>query len=251
MKRILAMTSAGLLGILILTGGAQGTTLFLDSWGVGYGSWDPTSPSAPSAMYYYVEDWTGDPANGWLNPGWGGDDYDVEAVYAAYDNDYVYLAVVTGFPQKGRFRFPDYHQPGDIAVDTNLSGDYDLAVDTSADGLVRRGNLTWQDPVMGGFNPWHGVSDPLRVTGWSQTLSSVDWSYGEFAGRYAIETVLDRNLIDPENGFAVHWTMGCGNDAGDLAISVADPVPEPASIALLGLGLLGGGLARKLRRKKS
>jgi hypothetical protein len=231
--------------LVAIGGSASASTLFLDTWGVGYGSWTPSTANVPSYVAYYVEDWAGDPSDGFLDPGWGGDDYDVEAVYAGYDDDYIYLAVVTGFPMSGLPFNGDFYEPGDIAIDTDLDSDYDIAVDTDASGTLRLGNLVWENPSIGGNPAWGGVSDPLRVTSWTQSQSIVDWSYSAFDGRYAIEAVISRSVFDPTQGFAVHWTMGCGNDAGDLTVP---PVPEPASVLLLGLGLVGGGLARRRRR---
>ena len=70
------------------------------------------------------------------------------------------------------------------------------------------------------------------------------------------------NFFQPDGDLRVnaHWTMSCGNDAIDGftiipgASVVAAPVPEPATIALLGIGLagMGGGyFRRRIRRNKS
>ncbi len=46
-----------------------------------------------------------------------------------------------------------------------------------------------------------------------------------------------------------HWTMSCGNDA--INGSFHQPVPEPGTIALLGIGLAGlVGVEKRRRRKK-
>jgi len=235
-----------IMGAVLLGTISSQATLFLDTWGVSYGNWNPWKAKSQANIdyiNYYVEDWqTGDNDNGFLDPGYGGDAYDVEAMYYGLDNSYAYFAVVTGFPSVGRAWNNDYYYPGDLALDFGNDGSYDYGIDISNSGRLLSGNLSWELTQI----RWSGVSDPFRVLSYDNWEGIHAFSYDRFDNRYAIEAVVERSQL-PGNGlgpYHFHWTMQCGNDAGDLVA----PVPEPSTLILMGSGLLGLGFLRRSRR---
>jgi hypothetical protein len=221
---------------LLAVGGTAHATLFLSDWGVLYGAWAPVNRAPGIQAAYVVEDYTGG-GNGYLGPGYGGDAYDVEAAYLGVDDQYFYLAVVTGFPSGGRYDpgTGDFYLPGDLAIDVGSDGSYDFAVDVDHGGALRSHSLVWENPTIQGHHAWGGASDPFRAVSWGQTDATAAFGYGSFAGRYAIEAMVDRSLLPVATSYTLHWTMGCGNDVLNVPLR---PVPEPSSLILLG-GALG------------
>ena len=221
--------------------GPASASLFLDDWGVSYDNWNPVDFDGSAT--YVVEDFKpGDNPTGWLDPGYGGQNFDVEAMYFGVDDTSYYMAVVTGFRPEGRQGF----EAGDIFFDANNDGTYDYAFDTSEDGEMVSGITAVEYSDAGGGESWGGVSDPFRVLTYSGApVADLAWSYAAFDGRYAIEVVIDKGYFGSLTEVAVHWTMGCGNDAGDLVATV----PEPATLLLFGVGLVGVA-GRQIRRRR-
>ncbi|MDM7913687.1 MAG: PEP-CTERM sorting domain-containing protein [Candidatus Eisenbacteria bacterium] len=227
-------------------------SLFLDDWGISYGRWNP-EVSSDMRVVFAVDDYVSG-ANGWLDPGYGGQPFDVEAVYLACDASRLYLGVVTGFGPDGGMGWNGwYYQhlcPGDLALDLSGDGVYDYAVDVSAVGAVRHRELVWENPSLAGRPAWGGAGDPLRVKQWADSFDSESFSYAAFDGRYAIESIIELADVDWTGDAKLHWTMGCGNDLAEIEMKVSNPIPEPSTLMLLAAGLLGSGvLARRSRRR--
>jgi hypothetical protein len=261
----------------------------LNDWGVtpGY-DWTPNP-----GIFYTLEDYLpGSNRDGYLDPGWGGQTFDAEAMYLNYDNNYLYYAIVTGMPKGGNSGL----LPGDIAISFNNEGfEYGIAVPnynsyvlpTRTNGRVapvtapKDGALYRVDPALDTSTDdngwiWSGWSDPedivpLKIYQYggtmangkpgAQYLASGQFSYKNYTlsasltgtGRrdtshWIIEGYVPISAFGDDWGKPLEmlWTETCGNDIIRGQLNV---VPEPSTMLLLGLGLVGI-VGKKLRNRR-
>lgn len=207
------------------------------------------------------EDWVG--GCGYLNPGWGGQGYDAEAIYFTYDAHNAYFAVVTGFPPTGR----SCYDAGDIAIDMLCDGTWDFGIETTGDeghiqgGLYATDNADWMVPYFGVSKPSElkAAATDLVAGPPDSQLVYLNTAYG--GEHYFIEASVPLDALPlPDEGateLGIHWTMACGNDAVNACVNYCPPphdpqsvIPEPATCTMLGSGLLAALALRVRRRRK-
>lgn len=239
----------------------------LGDWGLFAGSttWTPQGNQDGTGkyshngltVYYTVEDYTS--GNGYLNPGWGGQAYDAEALYVTWDAANLYIALVTGHdPNTKQDPGGNTYSAGDFALNSWSGSDdhtYEFGIRTPnqsnnigqfSTNVYRTTNDDWlKDPL------WHTQAvtslnmeelEGEKPVGQANMIikkgpdkigfgSKSHWIY-----EVSVAKTVFRDLLKPGSELDISWTMNCANDV----ITVRDDIPtidEPPVWALLGLTL--------------
>lgn len=269
-KKLIGIIAASALAAVSLQASAYTVDGDMSDWGLGFtgnaSDWTPNS-----GVEFTTEDQTGG-SGAYLNPGYGGQVYDAEAIYVDWDSSYFYYAVVTGLPENG-MQYP----AGDIAFDFGANGSYELGIETlttsSVDnnGHTSKNGVDYSAGTQGGLydvSSWsHAVhytsADPVQIaagtlldTGDLVYSSTAVTNLGQYSsdGHYVIEGRIAMSNFSAYLGqdFNVHWTMNCGNDEIILTGSTLTPessIPAPGTVGLIGLAMLGmAGVVRRRRK---
>jgi hypothetical protein len=232
-------------------------------------------------LLYHSED-TGDTQGHgfFLDPNYGGQDYDAEFMGVVFDGSKLQIAIVTGQRPDNGF---SYFAPGDIRIVTSIgvygvevgggngggsgssiaqgapgatytlnSNGFTIGVSTS--GVQVAGSL-WKDPV------W--ILDPIAPQGATQmqfvqgtfvdTVDSYSYTRNDFTTQHAvIEMTLDASADFGAGTIieSIHWRPACGNDELNVLVNGRVVAPEASTIVSWSLVALGCALATWRRSKQ-
>ena len=230
----------------------------LADWTIDKKTWVSSLPGIHST----IEDSTGD-SNTRLDPGYGGQAYDAEALYTTFQNGKLFIALITGHnPLTGNNPNSSVFSAGDFAIDFGKNGSYELGINivNNFSGGVLGG--VYSNPVWA-YGLWDADGGEVKKTkkpvDTTHPTSLLDGTliglatsaytthgvsgYGAWKSdkHYFYELSLDVSLLQQAgwdgSAFNIHWTQDCANDS--ILVDPGFVVPEPGSLALLGIGVIG------------
>jgi len=230
----------------------------LSDWGVSHnGNANDWTPTPNTGIQYTIEDQN----TAKLEPGWGGQNYDAEAIYAHKDtaNNTLSIALATGHnPETANNPSGNSFGAGDFAIDFGRDGTFEAGINIkpSGDGFGVLAGVykvtewalgLWADDTTPGYvNAEHPTSivegDLLGVA--SLAISGPEKGYGEWNpnhNHYFYEMELSLDLLRDAGwqgeSFDIHWTQNCGNDS--IIVDPPSAVPTPGTLVLLLAGFAG------------
>ncbi|MBK8753226.1 MAG: hypothetical protein IPL99_17035 [Candidatus Competibacteraceae bacterium] len=248
MKNLLTLSLALISG-LGLNSAANAITVDggLSDWGLHQnGNASDWTPNA--GVFYTVEDYTGGYNGGWVDPGWGGQAYDAEALYLTWDNTNLYVALVTGHdPSTPNNPSQNTFGPGDFALGFwNGIGPptYTYGIETTGNfgqkGTIYK-EVTWSTSPYWGGNYITSIAAGTQVGTANLAISAnpvTGIGIGPIADKhwvYEFSAPWSAFNFNPGSKVSVYWTMNCANDMIEVDPPVG--VDEPPVWALLGLTL--------------
>ncbi len=227
----------------------------LSDWGVSQNG-NATDWTPNAGIYYTVED----QHSSYLSPGYGGQGYDAEAIYAHQDNNTLSIALATGHnpetPNSG-----GSYGAGDFAIDFGKDGTYELGINIKPSwdnfGIVAGvySVTEWALGLWGnggrygaptGYirdeHPTSIVQGDLLGTA-NLAISGPQTGFGAWGSdvHYFYEMSLSLDLLRDAGwqgeSFNIHWTENCANDS--IIVDPPATVPTPATLILLLAGLIG------------
>ena len=236
----------------------------------GSAAWAPSN----SSVAFTSEDSVG--SNGYVGPGYGGQLYDLEALYVQNNGTQLIITGISGANLAAMPVGASGTCGGSDACRTFPIGDFILGNGTINNfnplvGIEVTGQYYtmgpqgytegWNSPLAAGsivdlapnagyeqgLSNWNYVGSPsqLAMSGWTgfdpARRGTVTWE--TINGHSAFQATLDLSMLGSviNQDYIVHWGEICGNDF----LRVPTSVPEPATLALFAIGIAGLGLSRR------
>jgi hypothetical protein len=221
---------------------------------------DPFDHNNNWAPYLYPHNVGELPSPGLL--GEGGEKFDLEGFHFAMENNTVHLALTNSFGYSAYSTGWDQtYRQGDIFFGFN--GEYyQYAIDISEGKLYEVDSYVGIPDKPGTYHDYPAIAN--AAGGWEiqsgTYLGDVDFTMTFWddletdflqpgnGDTYVWEFAFDASLVGGfagSNSISFHTTLECGNDIINESYNV---IPEPITMILFGLGLIGAGAIRKKLR---